>query len=78
MLVQYLSNPAGEQTAVQISIQDWNEILDEHADIKERVTTSVTKQRLPMSAFKGLLSKERGEALLKYVEESRNEWDRNF
>lgn len=80
MYLQYVSDPSGKPTAVLIPIQEWNEILESHQDLKEVIAATATteKQRLPMSAFRGILTKERGEDLQQYVEQSRKEWDRNI
>ncbi len=79
MHLQYISDQPGAHTAVIIPIGEWNEIVNKHSDLKElEETVSVPGKKLPMSAFKGMLSKERGEELKKYVEQSRKEWDRNI
>jgi len=77
MSLQYVYDLAGKLMAVQIPVGEWNEILDKHADLKDLAPIPATKQQLTMSAFKGILTKEKGEALLKHAEQSRNEWDRN-
>jgi len=80
MHLQYVSDPSGKPTAVLIPIQEWNEILESHPDLKEAISANARteKQRLPMSAFRGILTKERGKALQQYIEQSRKEWDRNI
>ena len=35
-------------------------------------------QKKTMAKFRGIISKETAEALNKHVEQSRNEWDKNF
>jgi hypothetical protein len=77
MQLQYISDPNGQTTAVVIPIQEWNEILDTHSDIKERAASGPARQRSTMGAYRGILSSERAEELTKYVEQSREEWDRN-
>jgi hypothetical protein len=77
MHLQYISDPTGEPTAVIIPIEEWKDILDTHNDLKQLASVHANKSRSAMSLYKGILSKERGEALLQHVEQSRNEWDRN-
>ncbi len=79
MHLQYISDQSGAHTAAIIPIGEWNEIVNKHTDLKElEETVSVSGKKRPMSAFKGMLSKDRGEELQKYVEQSRKEWDRNI
>lgn len=78
MALQYISDDAGNHTAVVIPINQWNEITARHKDIKE--LTADKSKPVPSkkpSDYSGSLSKEEGEAFLKYVEHSRNEWERN-
>lgn len=46
-------------------------------ELKEEQPVMVAKKRKP-SDYVGCISKETAEAMLKDIEQSRNEWERNF
>jgi hypothetical protein len=76
MHLQYLSDYTGKHTAVVIPIQEWEAIVRKHADLKSLEQEAPTR-KYTMGDFAGILSKEQGDELLKSVEQSRNEWDRD-
>jgi len=79
MELQYISDSSGKHTAVIIPITEWNDITAKHEDLKE-LTAEPEQNRTKKkpSDFIGTMSNEEAEKFRKYVEESRNEWERNF
>ncbi|WP_224746354.1 hypothetical protein [Mucilaginibacter glaciei] len=79
MALQYISDDAGNQTAVVIPINQWNEITARHEDIKELTAPKANPatSKKP-SDYAGTMSKEEGETFSQYIEQSRNELERNF
>jgi len=79
MELQYISDNAGNHTAVIIPIAEWNNITAKHEDLKELTNEPEKKsnQKKP-SDFAGTMSNAEAEKLRKHVEQSRNEWERNF
>lgn len=78
MSLQYLTDYTGRHTAVVIPIDEWEGIVNRHADLKtlEQPTEQPSSsKKYTMGDFAGTLSKEAGEALQKYVQQSRDEWD---
>ena len=79
MTIQYVSDDAGNPTAVLVPIKDWNSIVAKHEDVRVLIQESAQpKSKRKPSEFRGTLSKEEADKFIKYVEESRNEWERNF
>jgi hypothetical protein len=78
MDLQYISDTSGQTTAIVIPIQVWQEILNSHSDLKELAGLPPAHHRRPISVYKGILSRERGEAMMNHVEESRGEWNRDI
>ncbi len=74
MPLKYIVDNSGKPTGVIIPIGEWEEIIKKHKDLHDLEIHSSVKRKLPMSAFKGTISKETGAALQKLVEQSRNEW----
>ena len=77
MALQYISDNTGKHTAVIIPIAEWDDITAKHEDLKELMEDNIPKTK-NASRFKGLLTKEEAEKYHKYIEESRNEWDRGI
>ena len=74
MRLQLIKDGYGNNTGVFIPINDWDIITQKHQDLKELVSIdTVPKKRL--SELAGTLSKETTAAMLKYVGESRTEWE---
>jgi len=71
MNVQYLSDAQGRHTAIVIPIEEWNNITAKHQDLKalEIANPNQTKP----SAFRGAISKETADALLRYTEQARTQ-----
>lgn len=81
MRLQYLSDYTGKHTAVVIPIIEWEAIISKHSDLKsleQEPSKDISVKKYTMGDFKGILSSESADELLKHVEQSRNEWDRNF
>ncbi|MCU0467638.1 MAG: hypothetical protein MUF58_03480 [Arcicella sp.] len=72
MDLQYLSDEQGRHIAVQIPIDEWNKLTQEH-----EIFRNYRKKKKNPSDFFGTLSLETGERMQKYLIESRNEWERN-
>ena len=79
MHLQYLSDYTGKHTAVVIPITEWEAIVSKHADLRslEQDAHKPAPRKYTMGDFAGILSSEKADALLKHVEQSRNEWDRD-
>ena len=74
MSLQLIKDGNGKNTGVFIPMSDWDIITQTHEDLKGLVSIEpVPKKKL--SELAGTLSKETAEVMLKYVEESRNEWE---
>lgn len=76
MALQYISDNSGNHTAVIIPIDEWNNIIAVHTDLKELENENIAPKRKP-SDFIGSLSKETAKKMLLDIEQSRNEWERN-
>lgn len=74
MPLQYVTDAAGEHTAVLIPINEWKLITRKHEDLKSFETVTA-KPKVKLSDLAGKLSYETAEAMLNYVQEGRNEWD---
>ncbi len=74
MRLQILKDGYGNNTGVFVPMKDWETITQKHQDLKELVTIEPLQKR-KLSELKGKLSKETADAMLKYVEEGRNEWE---
>lgn len=74
MRLQVIKDGFGNNTGIFVPITDWDTLTQKHQDLKELVNIeSIPKKNL--SQLAGSLSKETGEAMLKEVKESRNEWE---
>jgi hypothetical protein len=81
MRLQYLSDYTGKHTAVVIPITEWEAIISKHSDLKsleQDFPKDVPVKKYTMGDFKGILSPESADELLKHVEQSRNELVRCF
>jgi hypothetical protein len=74
MPLQYITDAAGEHTAVLIPITEWELITRKHEDLKS-LETVAAKPKVKLSDLAGKLSYETAEAMLNYVQEGRNEWE---
>ena len=74
MPLQYITNTSGTHTAVLIPIDEWKLITLKYKDLKALETID-SKPKKKLSELAGKLSKETADAMLRYVDESRNEWD---
>jgi hypothetical protein len=75
MPLEYISDTSGKRKAVVIPISGWEAITKKYTELYGLEV--VARERMPMSAFQGSISKETGQALQKHAEQSRKEWDRN-
>lgn len=74
MPIQYITDAAGEHTAVLIPINEWELLTRKHKDLKN-LETAATKPKVKLSGLAGKLSYKTAEAMLSYVAEGRNEWE---
>ena len=77
MALQCLSDNLGKPTAVVIPLAEWNSITEKYKDLKILEKKDLLKKRKP-SDFVGCISKETAEKMVLDIENSRNEWERNF
>ncbi len=77
MDLQYISDTQGRHTAVVIPIEEWNNITAKHEDLKllETVANVSTKNA---ARFKGLLNNEEANKYTAYLNQVRNEWQRDI
>jgi hypothetical protein len=74
MNLQVIKDGYGKNTGVFIPMSDWDIITQKHGDLRELIPVDPMPKR-KLSELAGTLSHETAEAMLKYVEESRNEWE---
>ncbi len=74
MRLQLIKDGNGNNTGIFIPLNDWDTITQKHQDLKELINIEpIIKKKL--SQLAGSLSKKSGEAMLKEIEESRDEWE---
>ena len=80
--LQYISDSTGKHTAVVIPISEWEMIVHTYADLKlleqESSGEKMPSGKYNMGDFAGILDTKIADALLKHIEQSRDEWGRNF
>jgi hypothetical protein len=74
MGLQLIKDGYGNNTGVFVPITDWDMITNKHEDLKQLINIEQAPKK-KLSDLAGKLSHETAEAMLKYVEESRNEWE---
>lgn len=74
MPIHYITDAAGEHTAVLIPINEWELLTRKHEDLKN-LEAAVKKPGIQLSGLAGKLSYETAEAMLHHVAEDRNEWE---
>ncbi|MFN8366507.1 MAG: hypothetical protein U0Y96_04610 [Candidatus Kapaibacterium sp.] len=74
MRIQIIQDSEGHNAGVFIPIGDWEKIIHEHQDLQALYDIEL-KPKQKLSALAGTLSKETADDMLKYIEQSRNEWD---
>lgn len=74
MKLQIIKDGSGKNAGVFIPMSDWDEITQKYKDLQQLISSENTSQE-QLSKLAGSLSHETAEAMLKYVEESRKEWD---
>jgi hypothetical protein len=74
MSLQLIQDENRKDTGVFVPINEWNEIVKTHGDLKALISGSIKPKR-KLSELAGSLSSETAAAMQKYVEESRNEWE---
>ena len=72
MSLQYLSDDSGKTIAVQIPIQEWEDMV--HGNIVPKNLEGVSKKKkVKPSDFKGILSSEDAEKFHRYLAKTRKE-----
>jgi len=77
MALQYISDNSGNHTAVIIPIDEWNDIVATHEDLKE-LTEEKARKINDVARFKGLLNDEEAKKYHEYLRQARSEWDRDI
>ena len=77
MPLQYITDTNGKHTAVLISIDEWEKITNQHADLKQ-LEKPFSNPAIKLSDLAGKLPAQTADAMHKYVEESRNEWEQRI
>jgi hypothetical protein len=77
MPLQYITDTSGTQIAIMIPIDEWKQITLKHQDLKELETVE-KKPKRKLSELAGKLSAKTAEAMHKYVDESRGDWDKRI
>ncbi|MDO3644510.1 hypothetical protein [Mucilaginibacter sp. L3T2-6] len=78
MELQYVSDNEGRPTAVLIPIAEWNNITAKHEDLKELEKPRQGSSKGKPSDYVGCISKETALKMISDIEQSRNDWERNF
>ena len=78
MALQYISDNSGHHTAVIIPITEWNDITAKYEDLKKLENPGKNLQKRRPSDFQGCISKETALKMIADIEQSRNEWERDF
>ena len=77
MALRYISDNSGNHTDVIIPINEWNNIIAIHHDLKKLMEGKKTHTN-SASRFKGLLTNEEAEKYHQYLKQARSEWDRDI
>ena len=77
MELQYISDNAGNYTAVIIPINEWNDITSKHEDLKDLVKSPILT-KVPASKFKGILTVDEADKYHHHIKQARNEWERDI
>ena len=75
MQLQIIKDGYGNNTGIFIPMNDWDTITQKHQDLKALVLVEPTPSKKKLSELAGTLSTQTSEALLKHLEDSRNEWE---
>ena len=79
MALQYVSDDAGNPTAVLVPINVWNNLASKHEDVKILMQESAQpKSKKKPSEFAGTLDKELGKQMILDIQKDRDEWERRF
>lgn len=78
MALQYISDDAGNHTAVIIPIKQWDHLTAAHQDLRQLENAPTISPKPKFSDFKGCISKETALKMISDIESNRNEWERNF
>ena len=78
MSLQFLSDDSGKTTAVVIPIQEWENILQTHEDLKMLAGNGQKEKKLKPSDLKDIFSNKEAKEFHKYLTKVRKEWDRDF
>ncbi len=75
MQLQIIKDGYGNNTGIFVPMNDWDTITQKHQDLKALVMVESEPRKKKLSELAGTLSNQTAEALLKHIEESRNDWE---
>lgn len=78
MSIQFLKDKDDKTIAVVIPISDWEEIIKTHPDIDLMLQPQTNGPKTTMKDFRGCISSETEDKLNFHIQQSRNEWERDF
>ena len=74
MRLQIIQDSYGQNTGIFVPINDWLTLIQKYQGLKALVSIEPTP-KLKLSQLAGKLSDQTAEDMLKFVAESRSEWD---
>jgi hypothetical protein len=75
MPLQYISDSAGNHTAVLIPITEWELLTRKHEDLKQMELPKKEAHIKKASDFAGSMPADIAKAFNKHIEDARNQWD---
>ncbi len=75
MGAQLIQDSFGNNTGVFVPIEDWNNIVNTHKDLKKIVNLNPSP-KIKLSDLAGKISKKTGAEMLEIISESRLDWER--
>jgi len=75
MPLQYISDNAGNHTAVLIPITEWELLTRKHEDLKQRELPQKNATAKKASDYAGTMPADIAKAFNKHIEDERNQWD---
>lgn len=74
MSLQLIKDENGKDAGVFVPINEWNEIIKTHSDLKALLAAPASPRK-KLSELAGKLSAETANAMQQYIANSRREWD---
>jgi len=75
MQLQIIKDRNGNNTGVFVPMNDWNTIVQKHADLKTLIPEESVPQKIKLSELSGKLSKQTADAMQQSIAEDRNDWE---